>query len=107
MCDAINELTRSWAPGRVRLDGGSVQRMWWYRCGFKEVDQADGLELCLSCFLIVVKQMVVGAEILRSHGMVLAKTGCDGFEGVYEFWVFAYLCVLWCRVADLSTLVGS
>ena len=72
------------------------------------MDQADGLlELCLSCFLIVVKQMVVGAEILRSHGMVLAKTGCDGFEGMYEFWVFAYLCVLWGRVSDLSTLVDS
>ena len=40
--DAIYEFAICWAPGGVRLDGSSVRRMWWYRCSFEEVDQADG-----------------------------------------------------------------
>ena len=52
---AIDELAICWAPGWVRVDGGSVRRVWWYRCSFKEVDQADGQELGLFCFFIVVE----------------------------------------------------
>ena len=54
MSDAIDELTRGWAPGGIRVDGSSVRRVRWYRCCFVEVNEADGLELCLSCFLVEV-----------------------------------------------------
>ena len=48
---AVDELTVGGTPGWVRVDGGSIRRVWWYRCSFEEVDQADGQELYLLCFL--------------------------------------------------------
>ena len=70
MRDAIDELAICGAPGWVRVDGGSVRRVWWYRCSFEEMDHADGQKLYLFCLLIVVEHMLVRTEFLRIHRLV-------------------------------------